>query len=130
MWSIVVGRRLFYKGSGYDKTSAALPYTPLAFSDDNAIATDKVAYLPGAGGAAFNNISSYAQGINGIMVDLLGGGTHTSITLASILNDFTFKVGNNVSPGTWGNAPNPTAVLVRPGAGVSVLMTAFLPGLA
>ena len=97
--SQIVGRRIFYSGSGYDKqTNTAFPWTPLAFSDDNAIATDKSAYLPGSGAATFANVSSYAQGINGIMVDLLGGGAHSSITAS----DFIFKTGNTPSvDGTW-----------------------------
>ncbi len=114
--SAVVGRNLFYQGSTkWDVTSASLP----GFSDDNAIATDKSAYLPGSGAATFANVSSFDRGINGIMVDLLGGGSHTSIALANILDDFSFKVGNNNSPGTWAAAPNPLSVTVRSGAGVS-----------
>jgi hypothetical protein len=110
--SVVSGRNVFYAGSTrYDTTGNS--QTPLPFSDDNAIATDKSAYIPDGSTAGFGNYTSYSQGLNGIMVDLLGGGQHTSITLANILNDFTFKVGNNASPGTWANAPNPIAVTVR-----------------
>jgi len=52
------------------------------------------------------------------MVDLLGGGNHTSITLANVPNNFTFKVGgggagSNATPSTWVNAPNPIAVSAR-----------------
>jgi hypothetical protein len=116
--STVAARNLFYAGSTrYDATGN--PQTPLPFSDDNAIATDKTAYLPGSGAATFANVSSYDRGINGIMVDLSGGGSHTSITQANILDDFTFKVGNNNAPSTWTAAPNPTTVTVRAGAGVS-----------
>ncbi|MBI3839226.1 MAG: hypothetical protein HY288_15000, partial [Planctomycetia bacterium] len=116
--SQVVGREIFYAGSSrYDTTGN--PQTPLPFSDDNAIATDKSAYLPGSGAATFANLSSYDRGINGIMVDLQGSGSHGSITLANILSDFTFKVGNNNLPNLWAAAPNPTSVTVRPGAGAS-----------
>ncbi|MBI3837061.1 MAG: hypothetical protein HY288_03900 [Planctomycetia bacterium] len=116
--STVVGRLLFYAGSTrYDTTGN--PQTPLLFSDDNAIAADKIAYVPNGTAATFANVSSYDKGINGIMVDLLGIGTHTSITLANIQNDFTFKVGNNNSPNLWSAAPLPSTVLVRTGAGVS-----------
>jgi hypothetical protein len=110
--STVTGRNLFYAGSGRFDVSGG-PRGPLAFSDDNAIATDKSAYLPGSGAATFANVSSYDRGINGIMVDLLGSGSHTSITQANILDDFTFKVGNNNLPSTWTAAPNPLAVTVR-----------------
>ena len=85
---------LFYAGSPrYDTTGN--PQTPLPFSDDNAIATDKTAYLPGSGAATFANVSSYTAGINGIMVDI--SGTHGTLTA----NDFIFKVGNNNSPNAW-----------------------------
>ncbi len=109
----VAGRYLFYDNSFWDGNDAV----PSA-ADDASIATDKAAYLPGSGAATFANLSSYAKGINGIMVDLQGGGNHASITLANVLNDFTFKVGNNNSPGAWAAAPLPTAVTVRLGAGV------------
>ena len=45
-------------------------------------------------------------------------GNHGSITLANILNDFTFKVGNNNTPSTWATATSPISVSVRAGAGV------------
>jgi hypothetical protein len=110
--SAVTARDLFYHNSPrYDTTGNAV--TPLPFSDDNAIAIDKSAYIPSSASATFNSVSSYSLGINGVMIDLLGGGSHTSITLPNILNDFTFKVGNNNSPSTWINAPNPIAVTVR-----------------
>jgi hypothetical protein len=110
---------VFYKGSTRYDTTTPASRNPLPFSDDNAIAIDKSAYIPNGATAGFGNFTSYSAGLNGIMVDLLGGGTHTSITLANILNDFTFKVGgggtlSNTAPGTWVNAPNPIAVIVRP----------------
>ncbi|MBI3838962.1 MAG: hypothetical protein HY288_13655, partial [Planctomycetia bacterium] len=85
--STVTNRLVFYSGSSrYDTTGNA--QTPLAFSDDNAIATDKSAYLPNGTAATFSNATMYDKGLNGIMVDLKGGGSHASITLANILNDF------------------------------------------
>jgi hypothetical protein len=48
------------------------------------------------------------------MVDLNAGINHTGITAS----DFTFKVGNNNAPSTWGAAPVPSAISVFPGAGV------------
>ena len=60
MASSVVGRYIFYSNSKFD-----------AASDDNAIATDKQALLPGQT-ATFANYTSYSQGINGIMVDIAG----------------------------------------------------------
>ena len=106
--SSIVGRQLFYNDSPrWDVTNNNLP----GFSDDNAIAPDKTAYLPGSGAATFANVSSYTRGINGVMVDLAGA--HGTITA----NDFAFKTGNNNSPSTWATAPAPTVVTVRGGAG-------------
>ena len=113
--SSVTSRFIFYAGSSHYDTVGG-QRGPLAFSDDNAIATDKTAYLPGLGASTFNNVSSYDQGITGIMVDLKGGGTHSGITLANITNDFTFRTGNNNSPASWAtNTILPTAVTVRLG---------------
>jgi hypothetical protein len=104
----VADRQLFYAGSPkWDVTNANLP----GFSDDNAIAPDKTAYLPGGGASTFANVSSYSSGINGVMVDLFSA--HGTITA----NDFIFKVGNNNSPSTWATATGPTWVTTRAGAG-------------
>src|SRR5262249_14485420 len=71
--SSVVNRFLFYQGSSrYDGVGG--PRQPLPFSDDNAIATDKSAYLPGSGATTFANVSSYTLGINGLMIDVTGAG--------------------------------------------------------
>jgi hypothetical protein len=97
---------LFYKGSAkWDVTNGA------TFSDDNAIAPDKTAYLPGSGTSAFSAVSSYSKGINGLMVDI--SGMHGDITAS----DFIFKVGNDNSPSLWATAPAPTTVTTRAGAG-------------
>jgi 3-phytase len=106
----VVGRHVFYNESAFDGNNASINA-----DDDGAIAPDKSPYLPGAGLAVYNNISNYSRGINGIMIDLAGGGAHASINA----NDFVFKVGNNNSPSTWAAAPAPSAVSVRAGAGES-----------
>ena len=106
------GPFLFYRESSrYDTTGN--PQAQLPFSDDNAIAADKMAYLPGSGTANFANVSSYTKGINGIMIDIAG--SHPSITAA----DFVFRVGNNNTPSSWATAPAPVSVSVRAGAGVS-----------
>jgi hypothetical protein len=102
----VVGRHVFYNQSAFDGMDAGLNS-----SDDGAIATDKVAYLPGAGLAGTSNVTSYTRGINGIMIDLASN--HGPLTL----NDFTFKVGANNTPGAWADAPAPTGFTVRAGAG-------------
>ncbi|MGD9722542.1 MAG: FG-GAP repeat domain-containing protein [Pirellulales bacterium] len=109
--SAVASRQLFYNQSAFDGDNVAINA-----ADDGAIALDKSAYLPGDGVATFANVSSYARGINGIMLDLTPG---TAVHAAITRNDFAFKVGNNNSPDSWTLAPTPTAVSVRTGAGTS-----------
>jgi hypothetical protein len=111
----VSGRHIFYNQSVWDGGSAAI--SPV--NDNAAIATDKSAYLPGAGTAVFANITSFSRGINGIMIDLSAGVDHSGITLANVANNFVFKVGNNNSPNLWGPAPGPTAISVIAGGGVT-----------
>ena len=105
----VVGRFIFYDNSAFDGHD-----TSPGAADDNAIATNKQALVPGAGAATFANYTSYAKGINGIMVDLASlpsGATPT-------LSDFVFTAGGSVQPSTWSSAPAPSSFLVRSGAGV------------
>jgi hypothetical protein len=107
--STVVGRNLFYNQSKFDGNDAAI-----GASDDGAIATDKTAYLPDGSLATFVNVSSYSRGINGVMVDLAGGGNHAVIRS----EDFIFKVGNNNAPSTWDTLTVVPTISVRLGAGV------------
>ncbi|MCE5269138.1 MAG: lectin like domain-containing protein [Planctomycetaceae bacterium] len=88
----VTGRYVFYNNSYYDGGGK---------TDDDAIATDKTALLPGQK-ATFANYTSYSRGINGIIVDITGAAT--PITAA----DFEFKVGNSNDPTTWAAAPTPS----------------------
>jgi len=102
----VVGEFVFYNNSAFDGNDPAANA-----ADDNAIATDKQALLVGGGPASFANITSYVEGINGIMVDVANlVGTPTTA-------DFTFLVGNTADPTTWSAAPGPSALLIRAGAG-------------
>ena len=103
--SAVVGRHVFYNNSAFDGRDGA----PNAL-DDRAIASDKVALLPGRGPATFANYSSYGRGINGVMVDIarLPGDLSAA--------DFSFKVGNDLNPASWVDAPTPS-VTRRAGAG-------------
>lgn len=101
----IVGRRLFYNQSKYDQNSAAA-----GPADDGAIATDKQALRPGQT-ATFANVSSYARGINGVMIDLAG--THGTLSAS----DFIFRQGNNNTPSAWAAAVPPSTVVVRSGAG-------------
>jgi len=59
----IVGRYVFYNDSGFDNYDASA-----SVADDNAIATDKAALLPGET-ATYDNITNFSQGINGIIID-------------------------------------------------------------
>lgn len=99
----VVGQYIFYNNSSFDGND---PTATVA--DENAIATDKHALLPGQT-ASFANYTSYNKGINGIIIDVanLAGSVNA--------NDFIFRVGNS----TWSIAPAPTIVQAFPGRGVN-----------
>ena len=91
----VQGRHVFYNDSNWD-----LNDPEPGDSDDKAIATNKSALLPGSK-AGFANITSYANGLNGIMIDVAGlSGTPT-------VADFVFQVGNDSNPAVWPAAPDP-----------------------
>lgn len=96
--SVVTGQQLFYSGSSFDSNGAAL-----GAGDNAAIALDKTAYLPGTGLATVENISSYAHGITGVMVDF------SFLTAELSLADFQFRVGTGNDPSNWADAPQPTA---------------------
>ena len=103
----IVGRQVFYNRTRFDGNNAAANA-----QDDAAIATNKSALRPGGSGS-FANITNYARGINGIMIDvraLPGGVTPTA-------SDFAFAVGNTNQVAGWSIGPNPTSVSVRRGAG-------------
>jgi hypothetical protein len=102
----VVGRHVFYNQSKFDGDQQQV-----GPADDAAIATDKVALLPGQT-SSFANYTSYNQGISGIMVDV-------DHLLGSVSpNDFTFRVGNSSDVSQWATVLDPPFVFVRPGEGV------------
>ncbi|NQU25292.1 MAG: hypothetical protein HQ567_28745 [Candidatus Nealsonbacteria bacterium] len=108
--SEVVGRHVFYNGSTFDTPSLG----NRTATDDDAIAPDKTALMPGDS-ATFENYTSFSRGINGIMVDLASlpdGVTPTA-------GDFQFRFGNDDTPGDWGLVATSPAVAVRTGAGVN-----------
>ncbi|MHB0960644.1 MAG: M28 family peptidase [Pirellulaceae bacterium] len=96
----IVGRSIFYNNSYFDGNPT------VGRDDDNAIALDKQALLPGQP-ATFANYVSYSKGINGIMIDFdaLPG----SLTTA----DFQFAVGNTATPESWTAGPQPTINIRR-----------------
>jgi ELWxxDGT repeat protein len=99
----VVGRWVYYNHSEFDRNDAAANAV-----DDNAIAMDKAALLPGTTGT-FANVTSYTRGINGVMVDVRGlpNGTLSA-------DDFQFRMRG---PSGWTDAPAPSQLSVRRGAG-------------
>ena len=104
----VVGRHAFYNASAFDGRSAAANAL-----DDAAVATDKRPLLPGEAGT-FANVTGYHRGINGLMIDVSGGLPQTA--LAGIAAGIDYKL----SPGgaaPWADAPRPSLVGIRPGAG-------------
>ncbi len=105
--SQLAGRYIFYNDSAFDGNRAAADA-----GDDAAIATDKVALMPGQT-ATFANYTSFAGGINGVMVDIAGVPAFS----APRAGDFRFRVGNSNDPLAWDDAPEPTAVALRRGAG-------------
>lgn len=70
----------------------------------------KPALLPGQT-ATFANVSSFRRGINGIYIDV------AALPGIPVLADFSFRTGNNNSPGSWPAAANPVISLL-PGAGL------------
>ena len=103
----VVGRHFLYNDSVADGNN------PAANADDDAaIATDKTALLP-EHSFGLANYSSSRQGLNGVVIDILGGGE------ALTGDDFELRIGNSDQLENWTQAPDPTAVAVRPGAGTA-----------
>ena len=103
----VVDRHVFYNNSYFDRPTSGNP----GFSDATAVATDKVALLPGET-ARFANYTSSSLGINGVMVDVARlAGTPT-------VADFQFTVGNSSDPAAWDDPPPPEQIAVDAGAGV------------
>jgi alpha-tubulin suppressor-like RCC1 family protein len=102
----VAGRYVFYNQSAWDGNNAGAD-----FRDDNAMAVDKVALRRGEV-ATFANYTSYSRGINGVMIDL-------PLMGCPDVSDFSFKVGNDSTPGGWSNAPAPVSISIRTNAGVS-----------
>jgi len=98
----VVGRHVFYNNSAFDGNDPAS-----TAADDAAVATDKQALLPGQK-ATFANVTSYDKGINGIMLDVNGLPSTTTITAAN------FNFSTSPDGRTWTAAPAPQGVTVRP----------------
>jgi aryl-phospho-beta-D-glucosidase BglC (GH1 family) len=95
----------YYHSSAFDGGATSPSSADYSAIAENANGTDKTALLPGQT-ATFANVSSYSDGINGILIDFAYLPTGVTFTAS----DFAFAVGNNNTPSTWSAAPAPTAV--------------------
>jgi hypothetical protein len=102
----VVGRHVFYNNSAFDNFNQT--------SDDDAIAPDKEALLPGQA-PSFANVTSYSKGINGVIVDIAGLPRGWDRLPFGIVH-FPCEVSDPAAPGGWAPAP-PLAFTFRLGAG-------------
>ncbi len=111
----IAGRFIFYNDSKFDGHEGYLLGDPAAnLYDDNAIATNKQALLPGVT-ASFANYTSYSRGINGIIVNVLN--LADSPDMGNYTQFFSFSVS---SDGTnWSSAPVPATIDVWPTPGVN-----------
>lgn len=97
----IKGRYVFYNNSAWD-----------AASDDDAIAPDKQALLPG-NSSTFANYISYSKGLNGIMVDAV------SFNRTPVWGqDIVAIYGNTTDPFSWMGDPGAPTMTLRPGEGV------------
>jgi hypothetical protein len=101
----IIANSVFYNGSKYDGQNGSSNQT-----DTNAVTTDKQALLPGQT-ATFRNVTSYAKGINGVIIDV------ANLDNLPRFEDFSFKVGRDNNPSAWAVAPVPTYINVYPGRG-------------
>ncbi len=99
----VSDQSLFYNNSYYDGNTSTADANDL-----NAIATDKQALEPGQTGSSVN-ISTNIQGINGVIVKVLGLTDPTQLTV----DDFQFTLGNTSVTEQWEEAPQPTLTLLE-----------------
>ena len=99
-------RRVFFNNSAADGNDPAANV-----ADDNAVATDKVALLPGQAGA-FANLTSYDKGVNGVMVDL----SRLPASAAPSASDLQAHV---IDASGAARPISPAAVSVRRGGGAS-----------
>jgi hypothetical protein len=112
----VVGAYFFYNNRAFDGRNPAANA-----ADDNAVAPDKYPSFAPVKPAAERvpaNYTTYDKGINGIMLDVAGAAAGAPLTAA----DFKFEVEEGVRPTgrpVTRPAPAPSAITVRPGAGVN-----------
>ena len=101
----IVSNQIFYNNSLYDGQNGSSNLT-----DTAAVATDKQPLLPGQT-ATFANYTSYANGLNGIIINV------DNLEVLPRVDDFEFRVGNDDNPEGWAQAPTPTFLNTYPGRG-------------
>ncbi|MCH8043377.1 MAG: tandem-95 repeat protein, partial [Planctomycetes bacterium] len=106
--TFVAGRFVFYNGSAFDGNDPTVNSL-----DEEAIATDKSALLPGEA-ATLANYTSFPGGITGVMIDVNELADPDDIDS----RQFEFRAGNTADPSSWMPAPRPNRIVVREGAGV------------
>ncbi|MEE8451980.1 MAG: clostripain-related cysteine peptidase, partial [Thermoguttaceae bacterium] len=103
----VVARHVFYNNSALDGFDS-----DANVDDDNARAPDKAALLPGVVPTSAN-VTNFAQGITGIMVDI----DAVPQGYVPIADDFSVLVTDPSDSGNWIPGPAPRDVKLRRGAG-------------
>jgi hypothetical protein len=106
----VSDRRVFYNNSFFDGNDPAANA-----ADDAALAPDKRALRPGQT-ASFANVTGYSRGLNGVMIDINGLPSDPNVLGAA---DFTFGVNGGGAAAPWADAPAPSSVTIRRGAGLA-----------
>jgi ELWxxDGT repeat protein len=113
----VVGRSVFYNNSSFDGRNAAGNVADLA-----AVAPDKQALLPGQTGG-FANVTSYARGINGLLLTLFNPASPPRLGA----DDLEFKVGTGGDPSSWAAGPAPAGISVIPVPGPNTVYAITWP---
>ncbi|MCG8510695.1 MAG: hypothetical protein MI741_15850, partial [Rhodospirillales bacterium] len=103
-----VGPRVFYNDTPLDDNTPGP-----SVSDDNAVDTTKTPLLEEALPTRAN-ITTFAGGLNGLMIDIINITNPGAISAA----DFTFQMGTSLpNAANWALAPAPASVAVRTGDG-------------
>jgi hypothetical protein len=108
----MAGRHVFYNNSSFDGGDAAA-----GAADDGARASDKTAFVAGAGIAAFENVTGYSKGLNGVFVDIADPPEGVPLTA----DDFSFRSSRTEPGGASApeDGPLPVSVSVRRGEGAN-----------
>ena len=104
----ISGRHIFYNNSYWDDPAQQR-------DDDDAIATDKEALLPGTPDSfvTVENYTSYSSGINGLMIDI----ADLPDGYTPVPDDFEFRAGNDDDPTGWSLVTAVPTVTLRSGVG-------------